>query len=63
MFFLTRITASKFGLEHNEDLDEAVEEAVDKADEERRSKKILNLKKNKYIKELDREKRKNTTDN
>ncbi len=63
MFFLTRFTATKFGLEHNEDLDEAVEEAVDKADEERRSKKILNLKKNKYIKELDKEKRKNTTDN
>ena len=58
MFYLTRLIASKFGLEQNEDLDEAVEEAVDKANEDRRSKKIINIKNNKYIKELDKEKRK-----
>ncbi len=63
MFFLTRFIASKFGLEENEQLDEAVEEAVDKAEEKRRSKKILNIKNNKYIKELDKETKRNKNDN
>ena len=63
MFFLTRFIASKFGLEENEQLDEAVEEAVDKAEEKRKSKKILNIKNNKYIKELDKETKRNKNDN
>ena len=55
MYFFTKFLASKFGLEQNENLDDAVEEAVDKADEEKRSKRIMNIKKNKYIKEIEKE--------
>lgn len=57
MYFLTRFLASKFGQEQSENLDEAVEEAVDKADEERKRRRVLNVKKNnKYIKDLEKKK-------
>lgn len=55
MYFLTRLLASKFGQEQNENLDEAVEDAVDKADEERKRRRVLNVdKNNKYIKDLEK---------
>lgn len=57
MYFLTRFLALKFGQEQSENLDEAVEEAVDKADEERKRRRVLNVKKNnKYIKDLEKKK-------
>ncbi|MBD5115488.1 MAG: hypothetical protein HDT46_09885 [Ruminococcaceae bacterium] len=56
IYWITKFIASKFGLEQNENLDEAVEEAVDKAEEKRKSKRIINVdKKNKYIKDLEKE--------
>ena len=55
MYFLTRLLASKFGQEQNENLDEAVEDAVDKANEERKRRRVLNVdKNNKYIKDLEK---------
>jgi len=60
MYFFTKFLASKFGLEQNENLDDAVEEAVDKADEEKKSKRIFNVRKNKYIKEIEKERARNT---
>lgn len=55
MYFLTRLLASRFGQEQNENLDEAVEDAVDKADEERKRRRVLNVdKNNKYIKDLEK---------
>ena len=59
IFCLTRFISSKFGLEQKEELDEAVDTAVDKANEERRKRKTIHLKKNKYIKKIDKENEKN----
>lgn len=60
IYWLTKFLASKFGLEQNENLDDAVEEAVDKADEKRRNKRLINVdKNNKYIKDLEKENSRN----
>lgn len=58
MYFFTKFLASRFGLEQNENLDEAVEEAVDKADEEKKNRRVFSIKKNKYIKEIEKERQK-----
>lgn len=56
MYFLTRFLANKLGFEQNEELDEAVEEAVDIAEETRANEKKKTFdKKNKYIREIEKE--------
>ncbi|MCM1054265.1 MAG: hypothetical protein NC394_01975 [Bacteroides sp.] len=56
IYLLSKFIASRFGLEQNENLDDAVEEAVDKAEEKKKSRRVLNVdKNNKYIKDLEKE--------